>query len=356
MRNSKLKRFGAFVLATSLVFGSSIAAMAGGSVDLDGTGSSTGHLDKKVVSVTLPTVSGSSAFNYIIDPEGHIDATEKAKDGTSLSANASKVYFANKDASGNVTGYSATSDAFTVTNMSNVQIDLTVTAQVVSANTTDVTLVSAETDVTGNTAPKLFLGLQVSNNGTETTTAITSTGATKTVSMNGVEANYEETYNSVSNNYTMTMVSGNALQAWKEATVCLTGKINNAPVTENTTAPTVKVTWSWTDPSEAAADAAPSIATLTYTAVQDSALTVPVSLGSGDAKATGVETVAYINKSGAEVELTKDTDYRFDEVNSAVVIKKATVNAFFSATAETRQYVITFNDTKSTKVTITVSK
>jgi hypothetical protein len=102
------------------------------------------------------------------------------------------------------------------------------------------------------------------------------------------------------------------------------------------------------------ANAAPSIATTTYTAAADTAIDITVNLGSGDKKATGIASVTYKNKSGVDVAVESGTGYEF--ANGKVTLTAATINAFVSATATTREYTITFDDTDSTAVVITVNK
>ncbi len=101
-------------------------------------------------------------------------------------------------------------------------------------------------------------------------------------------------------------------------------------------------------------DAAPSIATTEYTAVADTEIEIAVNLGAGEKAATGIASVTYKNKSGADVAVAANTGYTFE--NGKVVLSASTINAFVSATAATREFTITFNDTDSTAITVTVSK
>ena len=84
----KTKKMMALALAASMVLGSSTVAFAadgdptpGGTVNVSGSGSVEGHVNKEVLNVVLPTVpSGTpSAFAYTMDPERLIQGTDAAK-------------------------------------------------------------------------------------------------------------------------------------------------------------------------------------------------------------------------------------------------------------------------------------
>jgi hypothetical protein len=71
------KKFLAVALSATMVFGGSLTAFAA-PVEVDGDGASEGHVDKKVVDVSLPTTSAET-FGYTMDPERLIQDTDAAK-------------------------------------------------------------------------------------------------------------------------------------------------------------------------------------------------------------------------------------------------------------------------------------
>lgn len=98
---------------------------------------------------------------------------------------------------------------------------------------------------------------------------------------------------------------------------------------------------------------APSIATTSYTMTAGTDLEVTVDLGGAGLAATGIESVAYVSPSGATKPVA-DTDYSF--AGTKLTLKSAHIDAALDAGITSRNYVITFNDTAKTKVTITVEK
>ena len=104
-----LKRVLAMGLAATLVFGSSLTAFAEDDpYSSTGTGSNEGHVDKHVISVTLPTVAtGTTPFNYTVDPERLVATTNGSRYGSTTFTNDAKtngVYF--------LTGTAGTSDSY----------------------------------------------------------------------------------------------------------------------------------------------------------------------------------------------------------------------------------------------------
>ena len=123
MNNKNAKRILAVALAATMVMGTGLTAFAegnptSGTANGSGTGESNGHVEEKVISVTLPTSVGTT-FDYIADPENLIGKTKpsegdsgKAKDGTSIKPNSSRVYFKNSAIAANAeNGIAAVEDA-----------------------------------------------------------------------------------------------------------------------------------------------------------------------------------------------------------------------------------------------------
>lgn len=99
------------------------------------------------------------------------------------------------------------------------------------------------------------------------------------------------------------------------------------------------------------ADAAPSIATKEYKMVADTDVAVNIDLGAGDLAAEGIESITY-DKSGTATALA-DANYTYED--GVLTFKGAYITKVLAAT-DSRDYVIEFNDTAKTKVTIKLSK
>ena len=269
MRN--MKRFVALALATTMVLGSSVTAFAANDGSSTGAGSSEGHVDKKATNVILPTIEeGSTPFAYTMDPERLIVATSHAKYGDAVefpaAASDTGVYFNNGKKGGegadkdNIV-YANTSAAQKVTNKSSHSIDLTVKAEAV-AGANDIPLV-ANDEIDDATEASLYLGLKV---GSEAAVAVDEeTAATKTVSIAGSEDNFKifakadksgyeyraltlEEYKALDGNSAKTQDDYDA--TWKTSTFQLEGAVTEEKeITSTTSAPSIKVTWSWVDPS-----------------------------------------------------------------------------------------------------------
>ena len=280
----KLKRVVAITLAATMVAGGSLMSFAAGetSGEAQGTGSSEGHVDKKVTNVVLPTVSTGSAspFAYTMDPERLVSGTDHAKYENAEFPDKSSdtgVYFNNGPKGGegadkdNVV-YANTSTAQKVINKSSHAIDLTVKAEAVTTDT-DIPLVE-KTAIAPADAASLYLGLLVD---TEAAAAVTKdTAATKTVSIDGTEDNFKIAAKADKSGYEyreLTLAEYQALDgnsgknqadydaSWKFASFKLEGSTTtDKTISSATTAPTVKVTWSWVDPS-----AEPSLSQTNFT-------------------------------------------------------------------------------------------
>lgn len=252
----KTKKMMALALAASMVMCSSFTALAEdpaplGSGNTTAEGTVEGHVDKEILKVVLPTVAaGSSAFSYTMDPERLIQNTEKAKyaDGTTFPAEASDtgVYFLTGDKT-----YANTSNAYQVINKSSCNITLTVKAQAKQNTANDIPLATSDTPST--TAAELYLGLSVGDD-TTTPTVIKSDEQTITKTIPGKSDNFTvgvKTNADGTKSYTYQEKS--TATQWKAVKIKMTGAVSkNVTITNETTAPTVDVTWSW---NKAATDA-----------------------------------------------------------------------------------------------------
>ena len=118
---------------TALLTGICTAFMLlAGSVDVRAVDTVTLPLEvygKDVVSVALPAISedGESPFDFIIDPQGLIYATDAAKYGGGKVEESATILFRNHDGEYD---FSRRSDSLTVKNRSNVPVIVTITASV----------------------------------------------------------------------------------------------------------------------------------------------------------------------------------------------------------------------------------
>lgn len=244
----KTKRVMAVVLAATMVFGSSLTTFAEEPVTSGGTngaGTLEGHVNKHVISVTLPVIqAGSTPFAYTMDPERLVNETNAAKyaAGSTFtdSAKTNGVYFQ--------TGEKAYDDKSTVLKAkseSSADVKLTVDVEVESA-ATDITLVDAAPALTGENVvkdPQLYLALKVD----DTTKAVkTSEKVSIETTIAGKDSNFETV---VENNaYVYKAKTGDGI-TWNEAEIQMSGVASKASA-EGLTAPTLKVTWKYEDPAE----------------------------------------------------------------------------------------------------------
>ncbi len=243
----KTKKMMVFVLTATMALGNSAVTFAadgdaasGGTGGVSGSGAVEGHVEKEVLNVVLPTVSaGSSAFAYTMDPERLIQGTDAAKyaEGTVFPDKDSDtgVYFLT-----DTNTYSNTSNTYQVINKSSCDVDLTVKVKATQNTAKDIAL--AASDAVSTTDPELYLGLNVGT--TEQVISATEMTVTKTIAGN-------------SNNFNITVQTKDdgtkeyvyqekeSTFGWKAMNINMTGTVSKLDIEEDTTAPTVDVTWSW---------------------------------------------------------------------------------------------------------------
>ena len=343
-------------MAATLVVASSFTAFAedtttGNSI---GGGTPEGHVTKKAMSVVLPTIAeGSTPFAYTMDPEGLIKETTAARYPNTIfpeAASDSQVYFNNGPKGGegddkDYTVYANSSASQKVTNKSSHAISLTVKAEVSSPATTDIPLVAADEIATADAA-SLYLGLKV---GAEEPVAIsTAAAAETTVTVAGTAANYKTAWNGTANKYEyrpLTLAEyqekvGDATKTqedydgtWATSQFQLEGAVTTTKdIEDETTAPSIKVTWSWVDP-----DAGPSLVTTTANAVN------------------GQDTEVVFNGTAADV---SDIKYNGTSVKSKATIADGKITVLASWTdawsaGMARALTVEFADGTSGTVTIT---
>lgn len=217
-------------LAATMVLGSSMMVFAedANTGSATGTGTSVGHVDKEVLTVTLPT-NTDNVFNYWVDPERVIDLAGQLSDGTTVTKNADGVYFKRSDNT-----YASTSNDVEFEGKNSVAVDVTVAATV-TAGAKDITLVADDDALAAATTPALLMNLTV---GTDTKT-ITSEGATAKAKLDGVPDNFEVKVESGAYKYS----AKQGATGWAKTAVKLSGKTNSMDVPSDMTAPQINLTW-----------------------------------------------------------------------------------------------------------------
>ena len=250
MRNKKVA---AIVLAATMVIGSTFTAFAADSTasnaspsnasgSTTGAGTNEAHVDKEVINVVLPTVpEGSTPFAYTTDPERLIQATAgsnaKYEDYTLPAKDKdSGVYFrvGAKELANE-------SETLQVINKSSANVTVTVAIDTTKA-ATDLGLAG---DASPSDANPLSLNLKVGN----TNTAITGNGqqqVTKTIA--GIPDNFEVTYADGKYGYTEKADAS----GWKALDISMNGSVKETAAKADTTAPTIKVTWSYAKAADSA--------------------------------------------------------------------------------------------------------
>lgn len=356
----KLKKGIAVALTATMVVGSSLTVFAedsapGGTGTSTGTGSSEGHLDKEKLNVVLPTIaSGSTPFDYTMDPERLIQETNGAKyeDFTfPEAASDTGVYFQTGEKE-----FKNTSNTYKVINKSscNVTIDVDVQA-IASAGGKDIPLATAKPGDSETTA-KLYLTLTAGDG----TKAVSTTKDTITKTIAGNENNFETVYKDSAYAYEE---KATLAGPWKAMNISMTGEVNKKAIAADTTAPQVTVTWTWKKAADNATvdtgaqvdymdNAAPSIATVTHAMTAGTAINIPVSLGAGPKQATGIEAVMF---AGAPLAEGESGNYYYDAASGNLVITEGSVDYLLTLDGNST-FTVIFNDTDRTEVTLTFTK
>ena len=292
MNKKFLKRMVAFAMAATLVLGNGALAFAAGDASgtggATGTGSQEGHVDKKVVSVTLPA-NTTSTYNYKVDPERLVPTASgplrTSYTGATFTDDAKVygVYFASSSAASTV--YKNESETRKVTNKSSVDIDLTVKAEFVSQAATDIKVIgdteAAGVNFTtsgGVTAGVLYMQLKMTTGAAAVTKGITNTTAAElTATIGGKEDNFG--LFTSGDGYEYREKAQSDLVDWDFAEISLLGKCTYAESSDTLTAPDVQVTWSWADPT-----ATPSVSLTGGTKSSASGVDFDVTFNKGTAK------------------------------------------------------------------------
>ena len=346
----KTRRVMAVVLAATMVFGSSLTAFAEEPVTSGGTngaGTSEGHVNKHVISVTLPVIpDGSTPFAYTMDPERLVNETNAAKyaEGSTFTdtAKTNGVYFQ--------TGEKAYDDKSTVLKAkseSSADVKLTVEVEVESA-ATDITLVDAAPALTGEDAvtdPQLYLALKVD----DTTKAVKSSEKVSIeTTIEGKDGNFETKYENGA--YVYKAKTGDSI-TWNEAEIQMSGVASKASA-EGLTAPTLKVTWKYEDPAET--PATPSISLSgTYSRANEN---IEFDLSNiGDLTISGIK--GYLADGETEISGSfASGSWSINAAKTKLVINGTTAPFGAGAVGQSRGIGLVLSDGSIIKVTFTVAE
>lgn len=366
------KKLLAVALSVSMIMGSGAVALA---ADQEGMATGTGTVEymkqTDVFSVVLPTSAGTT-FDYILDPDGLIAATSGSKYTDKKFAKDDTVYFLHAEkVDGTEIGaesagtanldYTSTSDEIKVVNKSTQNVTLKVNAKIAEA--TGITM--ATSDGLSGEGENLYIALigRGSDDTTDTTKPLTTSGVNLDVTINADPNAYETTYDSQANEYKRTLTA--AAQAsdyngFKSYTFKLTGKAkaNDAALLalkENP--PKIDLIWSVADFTEVGK---PSIATRNYTLTANTAIDIPVTLGENDRKATKVVSVKWAFNDFEMLEAGEGFGATYDASTAGsekVTLNAATVDAFLADSGSLPATLkIEFDDPSNTVVSITLNK
>lgn len=317
------------MLATTMVLGMSMAAFAEDetSTSSTGTGAFEGHVEKKTIKVTLPTIPDGT-YNYILDPELLIDGTTHAKYGTDVTfTGKTGVYFLSGEKA-----YTADSKKLKAINKSSEKVDVTVTASVAE----NANIVMSDTDEfdEGDTAAKLYLAVTDGTN----TKAIGSSSASLTVEVEGKKDNFVVKYDN--NQYSYAEKDSLTDADWNStAEIYLKGACNTKGdwSASGLTGSNVTVTWSYAEHVDSY---------LSATTMTASSNRVTLNLPE-NVTLTKVE-LTHADGTGART-LANNNQYTLN--GTALTVRSSDITAWLGLDPAYSKLVLTFSDGKSETIT-----
>lgn len=373
------KKYLAAALAATMVVGSSTVAfaatspsnfeMSGSDVKtedrdadkatgtINATGKVEGYVEQEVFKVEVPTIpEKSTLFNFILDPQGLIEATQGAAYNTAAGSNVTfttntTMYFKNdiNKAAGNE-DYSNKSDYVELKNKGTIDVDASVTATVAALD--KIEMATSETFDADDDSTSIYLALVDDGTGKEVLTAdaagVTLDGGT--IAKSTTTDYYKVDYVDGKYTYELDPTVNATFNSFKFA---LTGASNpNGDWSQLTkAAPTVKVVWSVVAHVNPVAPTAPANVTVAVPAeVPDNGITIPMSMGAGSAAATTI-TVTYTNSSGQAATLAEE---RYEVLPTGLRIRASYLrDSYANFAGAGREFTVTlgFEDTTKTPVT-----
>ena len=251
----KFKKRLAVLLTAAMVMGMTVPAGATvlstnevpGSDSKTGTGSIEDHLDREVANIILPTIS-DNAFDFTVDPERLVRDTQGARfadagddvDDDTMDAG---VFFL---VSENM--YRNKTPEFQFVNRSTFAIDLTVEVAAQHNKENDDLELLSFNELTNPTAPGVYLGLKVGKDnvdfdGVDGIPVKYDTSAKDTISVNGIESNFTVSWNKAEGYHNVEIDNP---QTWSYGKFLIEGRATEGKdITDDTSAPFINVTWSW---------------------------------------------------------------------------------------------------------------
>jgi len=352
------KRFLAVVMAASMVFGNSVAALAADDTVPPAEGELTGKIalegivDPDVFRVELPVESAGdvkTAFDFIMDPQNLIEQTSGARyvsgqGVNNLSTNKfdyGTLYFANTSSNGDVLKLSPSSNELKITNKGTMDVDVKLTAEVVSLN--GVKLVSTNSISDGD-APSVYLALSgngvqkpITEGGIDMEATISGNDDAYSISWNADEKKYEKVASEnaafVSFNFLLTGASGGSVKDWLE-------------IEDDLTNAEVNVTWVVTPEGYSSSPFAKTTLKMVQGQLAETAVTMPNG-------ATAINSIKFARESGEEATLA-DTNYVL--VDGKLRFRATFIDSLISAGVQSRTFTVIFNDSNKTEAKITLER
>lgn len=233
----KFKEMTAVALTAAMVLGSSITAFADASVSggdpvsggdavkqgtVTGSGTIEGTVDKDVWNVVLPTtVDPDPTYNFILDPEGLIKATNNAHYSGKTFEDDATMFFNNSDAD-KTKDYSSTSDAKQIVNKSSYAVDVTVEASVTAGAGISI---NPDKTFASDTDPSFYLALKDSRN-QEQAVAADGTASMTSVMAAPTDGSYEIVFDGSTSTYKYQLKADVQDSAFDKYSFRLTGASN----------------------------------------------------------------------------------------------------------------------------------
>ena len=251
----KFKKRLAVLLSAAMVMGMTVPAGATvlstnevpGSDSKTGHGEKEAHLEREVANIILPTIS-DNAFDFTVDPERLVRDTQGARfadagqevESTAMDAG---VFFQVSD-----NKYDSKTPEFEFENRSSYAIDLTVEVEAIhNVEATDLALLSSnEVSVKPASVAGLYLGLKVGDDlsSAQAKPILYDAPAKTTISVDGVARNFTVSWNSTEGYHNKEKDS--LVDTWKKGKFQIEGiATEGKDITDDTSAPSIKVTWSW---------------------------------------------------------------------------------------------------------------
>lgn len=237
MRN--IKKIIAFVVASTMIVGSSMTAFAadtdittntgeGAGSEATGTGSSAWY-DTNVMKVVVPTLAG--AFDYKVDPEGAVSQSKNWEGTTVTSVEDSTGLVFKNTVAENSYKVTNSSDPFTLTNKSAIPVEVSVTYKVAAADSNPLAIdnfsttadFSNTTAAADNSSKALYLALKPSNDKTQVFNKEATGQSFTTTLLTGFDG-YKVDYDSTNKKYTF--AADEDYKNWPTSEFVLTGAIN----------------------------------------------------------------------------------------------------------------------------------